>query len=147
VATEYAKLYVDGKKEISINLQKCRVYARFHGDLPEPHFNHGQRILDSAFSLLNAMHVSHIDYLLDLRFGLPFSDTVFELWKNKAFELLTKYPRLNPVRISDEDSPLWLQISTIQELLNQYEGRVIGVFKTKEEADAYLDKLRGYTSA
>jgi hypothetical protein len=143
--SEYAKLYVDGKKEISVNILKYRIYARFHGDLSESHFNQGQRILDSAFALLNAMQVPRIDYLFDLRFGLPFSEKVLELWIYKAVEMLDMYPKLNVIRISDDDSPLWQQISAIQGLLNQYEGRIMGVFKTKEEADVYLDGLRGYS--
>ena len=129
-----------------MNIQKCRVYARFNGSLSEPHFNQGQRVLDYAFALLNAMQVPHIDYLFDVRFGLPFSEKVLELWIYKAVEILDKYPKLNVVRISDDYSPLWEQLSTIQRLLDQYEGRIIGVFKTKEEADAYLDELRGHTS-
>ena len=142
--SDYAKLYANGKKQIAVNLPKSRVYARFHGNLSESHFNQGQGILDSAFALLNAMQVSHIDYLLDLRFGLPFSERILDLWVRKADEILTKHPNLNVVRISDDNSSLWQQLSSIQRLLDQYEGRIIGIFKTKEEADAYLDELRGY---
>jgi hypothetical protein len=144
--SDYVKFYGNGKKEISVNIQKARVYARFHGELPEPHFSQGQKVLDSAFAFFNTMNVPQIDYLLDVRFGLPFSEKVLKLWAHKAVETLNKYPKLNIVRISHDDSPLWGQISAIQGLLNQYEGRIIGVFKTKEEADVYLDELRGYTS-
>jgi hypothetical protein len=144
--SEYVDFYSDGKKQISANVRKSRVYARFHGALPEPHFIQGQKVLDSTFAFLNGMKHPHIDYLLDVRFGLPFSERVLELWVHKAVETLTMYPKLNVVRISDDHSSLWQQLSSIQRLLDQYEGRIIGVFKTKEEADAYLDELRGYAS-
>jgi hypothetical protein len=147
VNTDYVKLHGDGKKQILADILKGRIYACFYGRLSESHFNQGQTILDTMFALLNTLELSQIDYLLDLRFGLPFSKRVLELWVGKAEEVLTKYPKLNVVRISDEQSPLWLQISTIQGLLDQYEGRIIGVFKTREEADAYLDELRGHTIA
>ena len=143
---DYVKPYGDGKKQISADILKGRVYACFYGPLSESHFNQGQTILDTTFALLDSLKHPEIDYLLDLRFGLPFSERVLELWIGKAVEVLTKYPKVNVVRISDEHSPLWIQISTIQELLDQYEGRIIGVFKTREEADAYLDELRGHTS-
>ena len=144
--SEYVEFYGDGKKQISADVKRGRVYARFHGALSESHFNQGQKVLDSTFAFLNSMKHAQIDYLLDLRFGLPFSERVLKLWVHKAVETLNKYTKLNVVRISDDHSPLWRQISTIQGLLDQYEGRVIGAFKTKEEADAYLDELRGYGS-
>jgi hypothetical protein len=143
--SEYVKFYGNGKKEISVNIQKGRVYARFHGDLPEPHFHQGQKVLESVFVFFNTMNFPQIDYLLDLRFGFPFSEKVLELWVHNAVETLNKYPKLNVVRISDDDSPLWQQISKLQGILGQYEGRIMGVFKTKEEADVYLDGLRGYS--
>jgi hypothetical protein len=143
--TEYVKLYADGKKEISLNIQKGRIYARFNGSLSESHFNQGQRVLNSAFALLAAMEFSHIDYVLDLRFGLPFSEAVLKLWKEKGFQTHEKYPQLRVAAISEEQSPLWVQISEQQELLDRFEGRTIAVFKTREEADTSLDRLRGYT--
>ena len=91
--SEYVDLYGDGKKQISANIKKGRVYARFHGELSEPHFSQGHKVLDSTFAFLNGMKLPQTDHLVDLRFGLPFSEKVREFWVHQAVEILNKFPK------------------------------------------------------
>jgi len=55
------------------------------------------------------------------------------------------YARLHGF-ISDEGSPLSLQILEWKELFKKYGDRILGIFKTQEDAEDFFDSLRGSTN-
>jgi hypothetical protein len=142
--SNYVEVYKSGEREILLDAGKLRVYARFYGFMSEGMFRNGQAALDATFAILAGLKSPHIDYILDIRYGKPFSDKVFELWKEKALELLPKYAQLYTVGVADETSALFTQISQWEQLFTVFEDRIGGIFKLPEEAEAFLDKLRGY---
>jgi hypothetical protein len=134
-------------REILANVSKYRIYVRLHGYISEGLFNNGQSALDATFALLSCLNPPHIDYILDMRFSRKFPRKVFHLWQEKSLETLTKYPQVYAIGVTNEDSPLWLQISQWRKIFEVAGERILGVFKKPEEAETFLDKLRGYARA
>jgi hypothetical protein len=125
-------------RQIFASIPKFRIYARLHGFISEGFFHSGQ----SALALLASLNPPHFDYILDMRFSEPFPQDIFHLWKQKALEILSKYPQAYTVGVTKADSPLWLQISGWKELFERHGERILGTFETPEEAEAFLDMLR-----
>jgi hypothetical protein len=144
--SDYVLVYKSGERGILADMKKNRVYARFYGFMSEGMFRNGQAALDATFALLANLAALHIDYILDIRASQPFPEGVFALWKEKALEVLTKYPQVYALAVGSEESPFWNQISQWRELVEQYGNRILGTFKIPKEAEAFLDKLRGYSS-
>jgi hypothetical protein len=140
----YVSVHKIGDRQIFANTSKFRIYARLHGFISEAFFQQGQSALDAAVALLASLGPPHIDYLFDMRFSDPLPSDIFELWKEKALEILPKYPMVYVVGIAAKDSPLWLQISQWKELFDQHGQRILGIFGTPDEAEAFLDNLRGH---
>jgi len=140
----YVQVYKSGEKEILADMKKCRVYARLHGGMSQGVFLSGQGALDAALAVLAFLEAPHIDYILDGRSADAFPDEVFELWKGKALETLPKYPQLCVVGVYDENSAFAQQILQWSEIFEKYGSRILGTFKTPEEAETYLDDLRYY---
>jgi hypothetical protein len=141
----YTIVHKIGDREIFVDTKKKRIYARPHGSLPEDLLRFGQSALDAVIAVFAVLEPPYIDYLFDMRFGEPLAEAPFKIWKEKALEILSKYPQVCVVGIAEEDSPLWLQISQYEELFRVYGNRILGIFKTQEEAEAFLDKLRGFS--
>jgi hypothetical protein len=118
------------------------ILSRLHGFISEGFFRQGQAALDATFALWAALDPPYIDYIFDMRFSDRFPQDVFQLWKEKALEIASKYPRVYMVAVTKDDSPLWLQISEWKEFFEQHWNRILGKFDTPEEADAFLDKFR-----
>jgi hypothetical protein len=135
----YVSFYKTGDRQIFVNINKFRIYARLHGFISEGFFHQGESALDSVFALLASFNPSHIDYILDIRFCEEFPRDIFQLWKKKALETLAGYPQLYLVSITNKDSPLWLQISEWKELFEKHGDRIFGTFETLEKAEAFLD--------
>jgi hypothetical protein len=144
--SKYVLVYKSGERGILADMTKYRVYARFYGFMSEGIFRNGQAALDATFAILANLHAPHIDYILDIRACEPFPEEVFGLWKEKALEVLIKYPQVYGLVVGAEESPFWEQISQWREFFEQYGNRVLGTFKIPEEAEAFLDKLRGYSA-
>jgi hypothetical protein len=143
--SKYVLVYKSGERGILADMTKYRVYARFYGFMSEGIFRNGQAALDATFAILANLSAPHIDYILDIRSCEPFPKEVFGLWKEKALEVLTKYPQVYGLVVGGDQSPFWEQISHWRELFDQYGNRILGSFKIPEEAEAFLDKLRGYS--
>ena len=143
--TGYISVYRSGEREILADIKKCRVYARIQGGMSQGVFLSGQGALDAVFAVLAFLQTAHIDYIMDGRSADAFPDEIFELWKGKALEALPKYPQLNVVGVYDENSRFAQQIFRWNEFFEKYGSRVLGTFKTPEEAEAFLDDLRGYS--
>jgi hypothetical protein len=144
--SKYVLVYSSGETGILVDMMKYRIYARLYGFISEGMFRNGQSALDATFALLANLSAPHIDYILDVRGSEPFPEEVFALWKEKALEVLTKYPQVYGLVVGGDESPLWNQIFQWRELFEQYGNRILGAFKIPEEAEAFLDKLRGYTA-
>ncbi len=142
--SKYVLVYSSGERGILVNMMKYRIYARFRGFMSEGMFQNGQSALDATFALLANLSAPHIDYILDIRGSEPFPDEVFALWKEKALEVLKKYPQVYALAVFSDETPFWKQISRWRELFEQYGSRILGTFKIPEEAEAFLDHLRGY---
>lgn len=142
----YVSIYRIADGQILANIPKFRIYARLHGFISEGIFNNGQSALDATFAIMASLSPPHIDYILDMRFSDPWPHDIFQLWKKKALEILSKYPQVYAVGVTKEDSPLWLQISKWKELSKKHRDRILGTFKTPEEAETFLDKLRNIKS-
>jgi len=138
----YVSIHRIADGQILANIRKFRIYGRLHGFISEGFFHNGQAALDAAFALMASLNPPHIDYILDMRFSDPWPHDIFQLWKKKALEILSKYPQVYAVSVASEDSPLWLQISKWKELFKKHGDRILGAFETPEEAEAFLDKLR-----
>jgi hypothetical protein len=143
--SKYVVVYKSGERGILADMKKYRVYARFYGFMSEGMFRSGQSALDATFAILANLRAPHIDYILDIRGSEPFPEEVFGLWKEKALEVLTKYPQVYGLVVGGNESPFWEQISQWRELFEQYGNRILGTFKLPEEAEAFLDKLRGHS--
>ena len=139
----YVSIHKIGDRQIFANTSKFRIYGRLHGFISEGFFHQGQSALDATVELLASMGPPYIDYIFDMRFSDPFPSDIFELWKEKALEILPKYPQVHVVGVAAKDSPLWLQISQWKELFDQHGHRILGIFETPDEAEAFLDNLRG----
>jgi hypothetical protein len=142
--SKYVLVYSSGERGILADMKKYRVYARFYGFMSKGMFNTGQAALDATFAIMANVGAPHIDYILDIRGSEPFPEEVFALWKEKAFEVLTKYPQLHTLAVFGDETPFWKQISQWRELFEQFGNRILGTFKIPEEAETFLDKLRGY---
>jgi hypothetical protein len=143
----YVSIHKIGDRQIFANAAKFRIYARLHGFISEDFFRQGQSALDAAFALWAALDPPYIDYILDMRFGDRFPHDVFQLWKEKSVETLSKFPQVFAVAVTQDDSPLWLQVSEWKELFEQHGDRILGRFDTPEEAEAFLDKFRNIKSS
>jgi hypothetical protein len=77
-----------------------------------------------------------------MRFSDRWPDDILKLWKKKALEIFSKYPQLDAIGITGEDSPFWLQIYDIKVLFQKHRDRILGTFETPEKAEAFLDTLR-----
>jgi len=143
----YVSIHRIADGQILANIQKFRIYGRLHGFISEGIFQNGQAALDAAFALMASLNPPHIDYILDMRFSDPWPHDIFQLWKKKALEILSKYPQVYAVGVTSQDSPLWLQISKWKQLFEKHEGRILGTFETPEKAEAFLDKLRNIKSS
>jgi len=141
----YVIVHEIGDRTILVYTKKNRVYAKLHGSLSEGLFRYGQSALDAVFAIFAVMEPRYIDYILDVRFSKALPDEVFKLWQEKALELGSKYPQANMVVVTDRDSPLWLQISESKGLFELHGNRMLGVFQNQEEAEAFFDKLRGFS--
>ena len=140
----YVSIHKIGDRQIFANTSKFRIYARLHGFISEGFFHQGQSALDATFALLASLEPPHIDYIFDMRFSEPLPSDIFVLWKDKALEILPKYPQVYVVGVAAKDSPLWLQISQWKEFFDQYGRRILGIFEAPEGAESFLDDLRGY---
>ena len=140
----YVSVHKIGDRQIFANTSKFRVYGRLQGFISEGFFHQGQSALDATFALLASLDPPHIDYIFDMRFSDPWPADIFQLWKQKSLEVLPKYPQVFVAGVAAKDSPLWLQISQWRELFDQHGDRILGIFETPEEAEAFLDTLRGY---
>jgi hypothetical protein len=143
----YVSIYRIADGQILSNIRKFRIYARLHGFISEGIFHNGQAALDAAFALMASLNPPHIDYILDMRFSDPWPNDILKLWKKKALEILSKYPQVYAVGVTSQDSSLWLQISKWKELSKKHGDRILGTFKTPEEAEAFLDELRNTKSS
>ena len=139
----YVTIHKTPDREILANIPKHRLYARPHGFISEGFFNNGQSALETTFALIASLNPPYIDYILDMRFSGPWPLHIFQLWKKKALEIFSKYPQVHAVGVANEDSPLWLQISQWKKLFEKRGDRILGTFETPEEAEAFLDTLRG----
>jgi hypothetical protein len=142
----YVNIHKIGDRQIFANGTKFRIYARLHGFISEGFFCQGQAALDATFALWTALDPPYIDYILDTRFSDRFPQDVFQIWKEKALEIASKYPRVYMVVVTKDDSPLWLQLSEWKEFFEQHGNRILGKFDTPEEADEFLDKYRNIKS-
>jgi len=142
----YVSVYRIADGQILGNISKFRIYARLHGFISEGIFNTGQSALDATFALMASLNPRHIDYILDMRFSDPWPNDILKLWKKKALDILSKYPQVQAVGVTQEDSPLWLQVSKWKELFEKHGDRILGTFATPEKAEAFLDKLRNSKS-
>ena len=138
----YVSVYKVGDRQIFANTAKFRIYARLQGFISEGFFNSGQSALDATFALLASLNPPHIDYIFDMRFSDEFPRDIFQLWKDKAMEIFSKYPQVQVVGVTLPDSPLWLQISEWKQLFEKYGDRILGTYETPEAAEAFLDRLR-----
>ena len=136
----YVSFHKIGDRQIFVNINKSRIYARLHGFISEGFFHQGESALDSVFALLASFNPPHIHYILDLRFCEEFPGDIFRLWKQKALETFAGYPQLYLVSITNKDSPLWLQISEWKELFEKHGDRIFGTFERLEKAEAFLDR-------
>jgi hypothetical protein len=141
----YVIVHKIGDREIFVDIGKKRVYAKLHGFLSEGLFRYGQSALDAVFAIFAVVEPQYIDYILDMRDSEALSEEAFKLWKEKALELVSKYPQICTVAVTETDSPFWLQISQWTELFELCGDRILGVFKTQEEAETFLNKLRGFS--
>jgi hypothetical protein len=142
--SEYVTVHKIGDREILVDVRKKRVYAKPQGFISESLFRYGQSALDAVFAILAVMEPNHIDYILDTRYCEALPEEELGLWKEKALELASKYPQVHTVGVAATDSPFWLQISQWKDLFEAYGDRILGVFETHEEAEGFLDKLRGF---
>jgi hypothetical protein len=142
----YVSIHKIGDRQIFANTNKFRIYARLHGFISEGFFYSGQSALDATFALLASLNPPHIDYIFDMRFSEELPRDIFQLWKVKALETLSKYPQVCVVGVTNEDSPLWLQISEWKELFEEHGDRILGIFDTPEKAEAFLDDVRKFGS-
>jgi hypothetical protein len=138
----YVSIHKIVDRQIFASIPKFRIYARLHGFISEGFFQNGQSALDATFALLAALTPPYIDYILDMRFSDLWPHDIFQLWKQKALKILSKYPQVYAVGVAHEDSPLWLQISEWKELFENHGDRILGTFDTPEKAEAFLDELR-----
>ena len=138
----YVSVHKVGDRQIFANTAKFRIYARLQGFISEGFFNNGQSALDATFALFASLNPPHIDYIFDMRFSEEFPGDIFQLWKEKALETLSKYPQVYVVGVTNQASPLWLQVSEWKELFEKYGDRILGTFETPEDAEAFLDELR-----
>jgi len=143
----YVSIHRIADGQILANLKKFRIYGRLGGFISEGSFQNGQAALDAAFALMASLNPSHIDYILDMRFGDPWPNDILKLWKKKALEILSKYPQVYAVGVTSQDSPLWLQVSKWRELFEKHGDRILGTFERPEEAEAFLDKSRNFKSS
>jgi retron-type reverse transcriptase len=142
----YVSVYRIADGQILANISKFRIYARLQGFISEAIFNNGQSALDATFALMASLNPRHIDYILDMRFSDPWPNDILKLWKKKALEILSKYPQVQAVGVTQKDSPLWLQIYEWKEFFEKYGDRILGTLETPEKAEAFLDKLRNFKS-
>jgi len=140
----YVSVHKIGDRQIFANTSKFRIYGRLHGFISEGFFHQGQSALDATIALLASLEPPYIDYVFDMRFSDPWPSDIFQLWKDKGVETLTEYPQVFVSGVAAKDSPLWLQISQWKELFDQHGDRILGIFETPEEAERFLDTLRGY---
>jgi hypothetical protein len=133
-------------RQIFACIPKFRIYARLHGFMSEGFFHNGQSALDATLALMASLSPPYIDYILDMRFSEPWPDDIFQLWKQKALEMLSRYPQAYAVGVTKADSPLWGQISGWKELFENHGDRILGTFETPEKAEAFLDMLRDIQS-
>jgi hypothetical protein len=138
----YVSIHRIADGQILANIRKFRIYARLHGFISEGIFQNGQAALDATFALMASLNPPHIDYILDMRFSDPWPHDIFQLWKKKALEILSQYPQVYAVGVTEENSLLWLEISQWKELSKKHRDRILGTFDTPEKAEAFLDKLR-----
>ena len=143
----YVSIHKIVDREILVNVPKFRIYARLHGFISEGFFQNGQSALDATFALLASLSPPHIDYILDMRFSEPWPHGVFQLWKEKALETLSKHPQAYALGVAKTDSPLCMQIFECKELFEKHGDRILGVFQTPEDSETFLDNLRGYSGA
>jgi hypothetical protein len=143
----YVSIHKIVDREILASIPKYRIYARPHGFTSEGFFHNGQSALDTTFALMASLSPPYIDYILDMRFSDPWPHDIFQLWKEKALEIFSKYPQVCAVGVASRDSPLWLQISKWKELFDKHGDRILGTYATPEEAEAFLDKLRNIKSS
>jgi len=141
---EYVIVHEIGDRTILVNSKKNRIYAKLRGSISEGLFRYGQSALEAVFAIFAVLEPRYIDYILDMRFSEALPEEVFTLWKDKALELASKYPQACMVAVADRDSPFWMQISGSKEIFQMHGDRMLGVFQTTEEAEAFLDKLRGF---
>ena len=141
----YVIVHEDGGREILVDVRKKRVYAKLHGFVSEGIFRYGQSALDAVLAILKVVDPDYIDYILDIRYCEALPTDAFNLWKEKALELAYKYPQVSIVGVTAMDSPFWLQMSQCKELFDLYGERILGVFDTLEQAELFLDKLRGFS--
>jgi len=144
--SNYVLIYKSGERGILADMNKYRVYARFYGFMSEGVFLNGQAALDATFAILANLAAPYIDYILDIRASERFPEEVFGLWKEKALEVLKKYPQVYGSVVGADGSPFWEQVSQWREFFDLHGNRVLGTFKIPEEAEAFLDRLRGHTS-
>jgi hypothetical protein len=95
-----------------------------HSDLVLP--ERFSRLCQDSLALFAVFEPPYIDYLFEVRFSEPLAQAPYKLWKEKALEMASKYPRVCVVGIAKEDSPLWLQISQWEELFQVYGNRIPG---------------------
>jgi hypothetical protein len=109
-------------------------------------FRNGQSALDATFALLSALSPLHIDYIFDIRMSEAWPQNILQLWKEKALEIFAKYPQVHAVTVANGGSPLRLQILEWKEFFQKYGDRILGIFKTQEDAEEFFDTLRGYAN-
>ena len=142
----YVSIHKIVDREILVNVSKFRIYARLHGFISEGFFRNGQSALDATFALLSALSPLHIDYIFDIRMSEAWPQNILQLWKEKALEIFAKYPQVHAVTVANEGSPLRLQILEWKEFFQKYGDRILGIFKTQEDAEEFFDTLRGYAN-
>jgi hypothetical protein len=138
----YVSVYRIADGQILANISKFRIYARLQGFISEGIFHKGQSALDATFALMASLNPPHIDYILDMRFSDPWPNDILKLWKKKAIKTLSEYPQVYAVGVAADDSPFWLQVFDIKVLFEEHGDRILRTFRTPQEAEAYLDKLR-----
>jgi len=143
----YVSVHKIGDRQIFANAKKFRIYGRLYGFISEDFFYQGQSALDAVFALLASLDPPYIDYIFDMRFSEEFPRDIFQLWKEKALENLAKHPQVYVVGVTNQDSPLWLQVSEWKELFEKHGDRILGTFDTPEKAEAFLDELRNIESS
>jgi hypothetical protein len=142
--SKYVLVCSSGDSGILLDMNKYRVYMRVYSFMSEGMFRNALAALDATFAILDNLRAPHIDYILDTRGSEAFPEEIFALWKAKALEVLTKYPRVYRLLVRGDESPFWEQISQWREFFERYGNRILGTFRIPEDAEVFLDHLRGY---